>query len=174
MCSPCATAGRAGAARPRSPRVVLVCPENFSNQPDRRLLDVRKQLTVLRRQLARLARIEDLLAQLPPDLTFDLDPDRGVPRRPAAELAAAIGQVAANYAPECLATCEMCYFCRDEARGTTARSAGMSATTSAAWRRARGARPGRRHAAGPPRRGRGRRAAAGGRPAAQGRPGRAA
>ena len=25
----------------------------------------------------------------------------------------------ANYAPECLATCEMCYLCRDEASGTT-------------------------------------------------------
>src|SRR5258708_2260853 len=33
---------------------VLVCPENFSNAPVATLLDVRKQLTVLRRQLSRL------------------------------------------------------------------------------------------------------------------------
>ena len=26
----------------------------------------------------------------------------------------------ARYAPECLNTCEMCFFCRDEARGCTA------------------------------------------------------
>ena len=28
--------------------------------------------------------------------------------------------VPARYAPECLSSCEMCYFCRDEAWGTTA------------------------------------------------------
>jgi hypothetical protein len=28
--------------------------------------------------------------------------------------------VDARYSPECLASCEMCYFCRDEARGQTA------------------------------------------------------
>jgi hypothetical protein len=100
---------------------VLVCPENFSNAPVATLLDVRKQLTVLRRQLSRLARIDELVELLPPGLTFDLAADEnGVPQRTAASLAAAIGEVPARYAPECLASCEMCYFCRDEARGTTA------------------------------------------------------
>lgn len=98
---------------------ILVCPENFSNRPVASSLDVRKQLTVLCRQLARLDRIDDLLALLPPGLTFDLgSDDRGVPRREPAVLAAAIRQVEARYAPECLNTCEMCFFCRDEARGT--------------------------------------------------------
>jgi hypothetical protein len=101
---------------------ILVCPENFANNPVATLLDVRKQLTVLRRQLSRLERIEDLLADLPPGLTFDLDPDAaGVPRRPPADLAEAVRMVPARYAPECLSACEMCYFCRDEARGETAR-----------------------------------------------------
>ena len=101
--------------------VVLVCPENFANQPTAALLDVRKQLTVLRRQLSRLERIESLLDALPPDLTFDLDPDAdGLPRREPGVLGDAIRIVEARYAPECLATCEMCYFCRDEARGRTA------------------------------------------------------
>ncbi|HUZ35918.1 MAG TPA: hypothetical protein VMV17_06280 [Streptosporangiaceae bacterium] len=101
--------------------VILVCPENFANQPTAAALDVRKQLTVLRRQLARLQRVDTLLDLLPAALTFDLDPDpAGTPRRPAADLADAVRAVPARYAPECLASCEMCFFCRDEARGATA------------------------------------------------------
>jgi hypothetical protein len=103
-----------------APETILVCPENFSNAPVATSLDVRKQLTVLNRQLARIARIEDLLSEYPDDLTFDLDPDESqAPRRPRAELLNAIRQVGANYAPECLSSCELCYLCRDEAHGTT-------------------------------------------------------
>jgi hypothetical protein len=101
--------------------VVLVCPENFANRPTAALLDVRRQLTVLRRQLSRLDRIDALLDVLPQGLTFDLEADAdGVPRRAPASVAEAIRTVEARYAPECLATCEMCFFCRDEARGRTA------------------------------------------------------
>lgn len=99
---------------------ILVCPRDFSSQPVAARIDVRRQLTVLRRQLGRMARIEDLLAEYPADLTFDLDPDEHQrPRRPPADLADAIRKVGANYAPECLSTCELCYLCRDEAQGTT-------------------------------------------------------
>jgi hypothetical protein len=99
---------------------VLVCPENFSNRPVATVLDVRKQLTVLRRQLSRLERIEVLVDLLPPGLSFDLQVDEaGLPRRPAADLAGAVRTVPARYVPECLASCEMCFFCRDEARGST-------------------------------------------------------
>jgi hypothetical protein len=104
-----------------SHETILVCPQDFSNRPVATSLDVRKQLTVLRRQLSRMDRIDDLLGLLPPDLTFDLDPDgNGIPRRRPADLTAAIRQIEARYAPECLSTCEMCFFCRDEARGCTA------------------------------------------------------
>jgi hypothetical protein len=104
-----------------SDETILVCPENFSNRPVAASLDVRKQLTVLRRQLSRLDRIDDLVDLLPGDLTFDLDPDdRGVPQAAPAEVVGAIRQVEARYAPECLNTCEMCFFCRDEAHGATA------------------------------------------------------
>jgi hypothetical protein len=104
-----------------SDETILVCPENFANRPAAASLDVRKQLTVLRRQLSRIARIDDLLGLLPPGLTFDLEPDaRGVPQRPPPDVAEAVRQVDARYAPECLSTCEMCFFCRDEARGCTA------------------------------------------------------
>ncbi|MBX6355884.1 MAG: hypothetical protein IRZ05_08505 [Micromonosporaceae bacterium] len=101
--------------------VVLVCPENFSNRPTAVLVDVRKQLTVLKRQLSRLARIDELLAALPAELTFDLEvDDAGVPTRPAASVVEALRTVQARYTPECLDTCEMAYFCRDEARDDTA------------------------------------------------------
>jgi hypothetical protein len=104
-----------------SHETILVCPKDFSSRPAAAAIDVRKQLTVLRRQLSRIARIDDLLDLLPAGLTFDLDPDgEGVPRRSPADLAAAIRQVDAAYVPECLSTCEMCYFCREEARGCTA------------------------------------------------------
>jgi hypothetical protein len=112
---------RPGLAGVVSDRVILVCPENFSNRPALAELDVRKQLTVLRRQLSRLERIGDLTGQLPGDLSYDLEFDHsGVPRRPAAEVIAALRAVPARYLPECLATCELCRFCRQECRGTTA------------------------------------------------------
>jgi hypothetical protein len=101
--------------------VVLVCPENFSNRPAAALLDVRKQLTVLHRQLSRLDLIADLVSQLGVGVSFDLAVDAGgVPRRPPEELADALRMVPARYAPECLASCEMCRFCRNESADTTA------------------------------------------------------
>ncbi|SCG40365.1 hypothetical protein [Micromonospora inositola] len=95
-----------------SPDVVLVCPRDFANQPVASLLDVRKQLLVLRRQLDRMARIDALLADVPADFTADLTAD-------PATLVAALSRVEARYAPECLAACELAYFCRHEARGHT-------------------------------------------------------
>ncbi|MEV4754705.1 hypothetical protein AB0J86_06275 [Micromonospora sp. NPDC049559] len=104
-----------------SPNVVLVCPRDFSNEPVGALLDVRKQLLVLRRQLARMARVEELLAALPDGLSFDLEPDAdGRPTRSAASLTTALGAVRARYAPECLAACELARFCRHEAASETA------------------------------------------------------
>jgi hypothetical protein len=101
---------------------ILICPKDFSNQPTAERLDARRPLTVLRRQLSRLARIDDLLALLPENLTFDLAPDdSGILRRDPETLADAVSQIDARYAPECLSTCEMCYFCRAEAGSSTAR-----------------------------------------------------
>jgi hypothetical protein len=103
-----------------SHNVVLVCPENFSNHAVATRLDVRRQLTVLDRQLGRMTRIDELLDPLDPGLTFDLEPDRdGAPTRPIGELWEALQHIPARYCPECLAMCELSYFCRREARGTT-------------------------------------------------------
>ncbi|MFI6597579.1 hypothetical protein ACIBHX_15090 [Nonomuraea sp. NPDC050536] len=97
--------------------MVLVCPENFANRPVATLVDVRRQLAVLRRQLGRMTSLDSLAATLPAEVTFDLRPDdSGEPTRPAADLATALGHAPARYAPECLSTCDLCYFCRDEAR----------------------------------------------------------
>ncbi|MGW4499542.1 hypothetical protein ACWENR_13150 [Micromonospora sp. NPDC004336] len=92
--------------------VVLVCPRDFANQPLASLVDVRKQLLVLRRQLARMARLDALLAAVPEDFTADVAAE-------PATLLAALSRVEARYAPECLAACELAYFCRHEARGHT-------------------------------------------------------
>ena len=68
--------------------VILVTPENFTPNATATFLDVRKQVSVLRRQLARMTRIGILLDQLPPGLTFDLAPGPdGDPARPRGELA---------------------------------------------------------------------------------------
>jgi hypothetical protein len=103
-----------------SHEVFLVCPADFSNRPTAARLDVRKQLASVQRQLSRLTRLDSLVGALPDDLTFNLhqDADGKVPR-PVNELAAALGEVAASYAPECLAACEMAYFCRAESQGLT-------------------------------------------------------
>ncbi|GGZ57186.1 hypothetical protein GCM10010387_58890 [Streptomyces inusitatus] len=89
--------------------VLLVCPKDFSNLPTASVVDVRKQLSVTRRQLARLTRVEDIATALPAGVTFD-------PERPADELRAAVAAVPAAYAPGCLAACELAFHCRDRAR----------------------------------------------------------
>ncbi|MER5177041.1 hypothetical protein ABT009_01455 [Streptomyces sp. NPDC002896] len=90
-------------------RVLLVCPKDFSNLPTASAVDVRKQLSVTRRQLTRLTRIEDIAEALPEGTTFDVE-------RPADELRSAVECVPAAYAPECLSACELAFHCRDRAR----------------------------------------------------------
>jgi hypothetical protein len=96
-------AGRARSA------ILLVCPKDFSNLPTAESVDVRKQLAVTRRQLARLTRIEEIAAALPEAVTFD-------PAAPRPELTAAVDAVPAAYAPECLSSCELAFHCRARAR----------------------------------------------------------
>ncbi|GAA4918446.1 hypothetical protein ACFPM3_33510 [Streptomyces coeruleoprunus] len=97
-----------------SPSVLLVCPKDFSNQPAGSVVDVRRQLAVTRRQLARLTRLDDIAAELPEGVTFDVEACS------AEQLAAAVEVVPHAYAPECLAACELAFHCRDRARGAGA------------------------------------------------------
>jgi hypothetical protein len=95
-----------------SHEVVLVAPVDFSMTPVAVVLDVRKQLSTLRRQLSRLASVSSLISDLPEWVSFDL-------ALPAADLIASLGTLEARYAPECLSSCEMSVHCRSEAAGTT-------------------------------------------------------
>ncbi|WP_432012446.1 hypothetical protein [Streptomyces cucumeris] len=113
--------GAARTARVRH-QVLLVCPKDFSNLPTAELVDVRKQLSVTRRQLTRLTRIEDIAAALPEGTTFDLRlaDDGRTATRPVDELTTAVEAVDAAYAPECLAACELAVHCRARSRGAGA------------------------------------------------------
>ncbi|WP_107097468.1 hypothetical protein [Streptomyces aureus] len=90
--------------------VLLVCPKDFSNLPTASVVDVRKQRSVTRRQLDRLTRIDEIAAALPEGVSFD------VAERSAEELTAAVESVPHQYAPECLAACELAFHCRSRAR----------------------------------------------------------
>ncbi|HEX5203270.1 MAG TPA: hypothetical protein VFW27_25350 [Actinoplanes sp.] len=96
-----------------SHEVVLVCPVDFSLRPVAAVLDVRKQLATLRRQLSRLSSVSELVASLPTTVSFDV-------ALPVESLTASLSAVSARYVPECLSLCEMSVFCRDEASGSTA------------------------------------------------------
>jgi hypothetical protein len=96
-----------------SPEVVLIAPVDFSMTPVAVVLDVRKQLSTLRRQLSRLAAVSSLIEALPPGVSFDL-------ALPPSALVGSLTALDARYAPECLSTCEMSVYCRSEAAGTTA------------------------------------------------------
>ncbi|GAA1603036.1 hypothetical protein GCM10009828_032120 [Actinoplanes couchii] len=93
--------------------VVLFCPRDFTLQPTAVVLDVRKQLSTLRRQLSRLASVETLIDALPDGLTFDLALE-------PADLIDALTEIEPRYAPECLSACELSVYCRNEASGSTA------------------------------------------------------
>ncbi|WP_329279074.1 hypothetical protein [Streptomyces sp. NBC_00691] len=90
--------------------VLLVCPKDFSNLPTASVVDVRKQRSVTRRQLDRLTRIDEIAAALPEGVSFD------VAEHSAEELAAAVECVPHQYAPECLAACELAFHCRSRSR----------------------------------------------------------
>lgn len=98
-------------------KIVLVAPKDFSFRPTAAFVDARKQVATLTRQLARMERVDTVIDTLPEGLTFDLGLDAaGQPTRPREALAEALGQVDPNYRPDCLAQCEMAFYCRDRAR----------------------------------------------------------
>lgn len=99
-----------------STSVFLVTPKGFGNTPVATLIDARKQITMLRRQLQRMDRIADLLDLLPPGASFDLAVVDGTPTRPRVELAGDLRQIPSRYRPGCTAHCELAGLCRDEVR----------------------------------------------------------
>ena len=110
--------------------VILICPRDFANQPSAHVLDVRRQIAAVERQLARLPRIGALIADLDPTADFDLavDPpeaqgEPGREHRSAAELTKSLAMIEARYAPECVTNCEMAFHCRAESRAAGAADA---------------------------------------------------
>ncbi|MGN2640431.1 hypothetical protein ACTD5D_30540 [Nocardia takedensis] len=87
---------------------ILVCAKDFTNRPTAALVDLRKQLAAVSRQLSRMTSVDRLLDLLPPDATFAPGPD----------LADTIAAIPARYAPDCMSHCDLAFACRAEARGT--------------------------------------------------------
>ncbi len=105
--------------------VILVCPKDFSNKPTAHLVDVRRQIAAVSRQLDRLPRIEALVAGLDSAIDFDLSVEQSGdaqstphPHRSAAELSKSLTMIEARYAPECVTRCELAFHCRAEARAS--------------------------------------------------------
>ena len=110
--------------------VLLVCPQDFANRPGVHVLDVRRQLAAVERQLARLPRIGALVADLDPTVDFDLavDPpaaegEADREHRSGAELTKSLSVIEARYAPECVTRCELAFHCRAESRAASAADA---------------------------------------------------
>lgn len=88
-----------------STTIILITAKGYGLTPTSHTLDVRNQLKALRRQLARRVRIDDILADLPDDLTFDVaDQD---------QLHEKVLQVPFHYVPGCLSSCSMARVCRE-------------------------------------------------------------
>ncbi|MCP2290644.1 hypothetical protein [Nocardia amikacinitolerans] len=86
--------------------VILVCTRDFTNRPTAELVDLRKQIAVVSRQLSRLTAISELVETLPEGASF----------APGEHLAKTIADIPARYAPECMSSCELAFACRDAAR----------------------------------------------------------
>ncbi|WP_405498306.1 hypothetical protein [Nocardia sp. NBC_00511] len=89
-----------------SHNVILVCAKDFTNRPTAELVDLRKQLSVIERQLSRMTSITSLVEALPEGITLE----------PGEQLGETISGLPARYAPECMSTCELAFMCREEAR----------------------------------------------------------
>lgn len=110
-------AGHGGTEDQVSDRAIIIAPRDFTNTPVGALVDARKEISTLKRQLDRLTRVGDLLDLLPQGLTVDLQLDQdGNPQRAPGELAHALEEIPANYRPSCLGSCELARYCREQAR----------------------------------------------------------
>ncbi|GGK34439.1 hypothetical protein [Nocardia camponoti] len=89
-----------------SHNVILVCTRDFTNRPVATMVDLRKQIAVISRQLSRLTAISRLVDLVPAKATFE----------PGPQLEHVIADIPARFAPECLSACELGFACRAEAR----------------------------------------------------------
>lgn len=95
--------------------VLLVCAKGYGLAPTSAVLDVRREIRSLARQLARRGKLQHQLDELGAELTFG---DAAAPHAVTETL-----EVLPNdYLPSCLGGCELAYYCRS--RAVAAGSAG--------------------------------------------------
>ncbi|MGW0177753.1 hypothetical protein [Nocardia sp. NPDC003345] len=87
-------------------QAILVAARDFTNRPVAAMLDLRKQLAVIGRQLSRLTSVDALLDLVPPGASFT----------PGEGLRDTVAAIPSRYAPECMSSCELAFACRAEAR----------------------------------------------------------
>lgn len=96
--------------------VILVAPRNFGRVPTAHRIPLKKKAQSIQRVLSRVSPINEVLNAIPATLTFDVDPGgKKRPQQVARATSLALEQVPARYVPDCLTTCDMGAFCRDEA-----------------------------------------------------------
>jgi hypothetical protein len=101
--------------------VLLICAKNYGLTPTSAILDVRREIRSLARQLARRARLQRLLDDLDTRLTFG----DAATSEAAAETLEALPN---DYLPSCLSGCELANYCRS--RAVTAGCAGALGVTT--------------------------------------------
>lgn len=93
--------------------VILVAPQNFGRFAAAHRVPLKKKALSITRVLDRTESVDELLADLPSDFTVDepgTDEER-VHRHTAQQLEV----LTPRYVPECLSSCDLAQFCRDEA-----------------------------------------------------------
>jgi hypothetical protein len=96
--------------------VILVAPRNFGRYPTAHRVPLKKKALSIQRVLDRAQPAVEVLKELPEDFTIDVDPDgKLTPVKLAAQTAKQLELLTPLYVPECLTSCDMAEFCRDEA-----------------------------------------------------------
>jgi hypothetical protein len=97
-----------------SPRVVLICPKNYTTYPTARVIDVTRELHALDRQLERRADVGRLIADIDwTGLSSSVDASADATLEHGRALMAALDY---RYQPSCMGSCDMARVCRTQAR----------------------------------------------------------
>ncbi len=92
--------------------VILVAPRNFGRQPTAHRVPLRKKAMSISRVLDGAASLSDVLSSLPPALTLDVGV--GSEADPV-ETARRLEMIPCLFVPECLSSCDLASFCREQA-----------------------------------------------------------
>jgi hypothetical protein len=96
--------------------VILVAPRNFGRQPTAHRVPLRKKAMSISRVLNGATSMSDVLADLPEDLTLDVCEDGSdLSDADASETARRLEMIPCLFVPECLSSCDLAAFCREQA-----------------------------------------------------------